>query len=140
MKYLLAAWFFMFLPLKAISGEEALFWYDEEIKINLWVHGYSTKHESSIYSESPNPKATKQVLTGRIIIVFSHKITEDELQIFMAEHNLALVGKLKAGNTAYLFKIKGENNDSLQKANNIYKESKVKASYPDWMYLVRDDN
>ncbi len=128
---------FALLPLTAISSEQTLFWYDEARKINLWQHGYSAQHQSFIYAESPSPKAVKQVLTGRIIIVFLNQKNDEELQSFMMEHNLTLINKLAVGMSTYLFKTMGENNDSLQIANHIYQQQKVKAAYPDWMYLIR---
>jgi len=127
----------LLLPLTAMSNEAALFWYDETRKINLWLHGYSAEHQSFIYSESPSPKAAEQVLTGRVIIVFFQPKNESQLISFMTEHNLILINKLKVGLSSYLFKTMGENNDSLQIANNIFKQQKVKAAYPDWMYLIR---
>jgi len=127
----------LLLPSTAMSSEQFLFWYDETRKINLWQYGYSAKHQSFIYTESPNPEAAKQVLTGRIIIVFFQPKNESQLISFMTEHNLILINKLKVGLSSYLFKTMGENNDSLQIANNIYQQQKVKAAYPDWMYLIR---
>ncbi len=127
----------LLLPSTVMSSEQFLFWYDETRKINLWQHGYSAEHQSFIYSESPSPKSAKQVLTGRIIIVFFQQKNEDALQEFIMQHNLTLINKLKVGRSTYLFKTMGENNDSLQIANNIYQQQKVKAAYPDWMYLIR---
>lgn len=130
----------LFFPLKAMSSDAVLFWYDEAKKIHLWQHGYSDEYQSSIYSESPNPNATKQVLTGKIIVVFVDPINENELQNFMAEHGLTLVEKLEVGISTYVFEVMGEHDNSLQIANTLFKESNVKASYPDWMYLIRGND
>ena len=118
----------------AYSAEQKV-WYDESDEIPLWEQGYSKEHQSPIYSESPHPRASQQVLTGNILVVFLQDKSQREIESFMRHYSLSFVKKIKIGTGRYLFKTESEKENSLKIANLVYKSGWVKAAYPDWFTL-----
>lgn len=116
-------------------GGEELSWFDGSKKIILWERGYDTKHQATLFSESPTEKARLQVLSGEIIVVFLKKQSEHNLNNFSKKYELRLKNKVNIGNSTYLFEVLKKNKSSLRIANNIYHTEKVKASYPNWIYI-----
>lgn len=81
-KYLLIICLLLGLFSNKIYSIEFLYWYDEANKISLWMHEYSNVYQSFIYTESPSPEAQKQILTGRIIVVFFSKTKQNRIVCF----------------------------------------------------------
>jgi hypothetical protein len=128
-------WVLSLALISPVASSERWVWYDEFREIPIWESGYSVEHQSPIYSESPHPHARKQVLTGRIIIVFLQDKSVQAVEDFMRQYHLVFIKKIPVGTRAYLFQAEGKAKDSLQIANAIYRAGFVWASYPDWLSL-----
>ncbi len=132
--YLLNIFIIGFFSTPISCAENQAFWFDGSRQIGLFNQGYSAQNASPIYTESSPKNPQRQVLTGRIIVIFLDNNAPD-LANLRTHYDISLIKKIPIGQSIYLFQVSGPRERSLTVANSLYQSELVKAAYPDWLLL-----
>ncbi len=124
------------LSFNVLGGD--LYWYDDDRKIVIHERTYNSTAGTYVYRFGRSSNTPKRQLTGNLIVKFfstSGTVTDtDGLADFQARYAVTLIKKLPIGSGYYLFSAI-DRESSLDIANQIYLDDKVRFAYPDWLTL-----
>ncbi len=120
------------LSFNVLGGD--LYWYDDDRRVLIHERSYDATLDVYVYRFGGSSHAPKRRLTGNIIVKFSDAPGTDSLANFQARYAVTLLKRLRIGSGYYLFSTV-DRESSLDIANRIYLDDKVRFAYPYWLTL-----